>query len=269
MATSATGTGSLTGRYATAELVDLDAAALEAYETMASGSSRDADDVRDRLVRLALPFAGRLARRYHGRGEPLDDLVQVARLGLVKAVNRFNPERGSFTAYAVITINGEIKRHFRDRTWGVHVPRRLRDLSGDLARAREELGARTHRQPTDQELATYLALPISDVRAVLASTASYRPSSINARLGEHGGALEELLGSSDGALDAVEYRITLDSLLGRLPERERQIVSMRFYGNLSQVEIGKVFGISQMHVSRLLSQAMTWLRAALLSDAPI
>jgi RNA polymerase sigma-B factor len=263
--TTTTGTPPATER----GLEDLDAAAV-AYAARIAGLPPDRrQEARDDLVRFALPFAGRLARRYRGRGEPLEDLEQVARLGLVNAVDRYDPERGSFTAYAAITIVGEIKRHFRDRTWGVHVPRRLRDLILEVGQATAALTSELSRSPTVAELAERLETPEEEILAALESAAGYSPASLNAPVGgESSAEFGDLVGAADNDLESVDDRVTVSGLLGRLPWRERRILAMRFYGNQTQAEIAARFGISQMHVSRLLSRALTWLRQAMLADAP-
>jgi RNA polymerase sigma-B factor len=250
-------------------LEDLDAAAM-AYAARIQGLPPERrQEARDDLVRFALPFAGRLARRYRGRGEPLEDLEQVARLGLVNAVDRYDPERGSFTAYAAITIVGEIKRHFRDRTWGVHVPRRLRDLILEVGQATAALTCELSRSPTVGELAERLETPEAEILAALESAAGYTPASLNAPVGgESSAEFGDLVGEPDTALESVDDRVTVTGLLCRLPWRERRILAMRFYGNQTQAEIAARFGISQMHVSRLLSRALTWLRQSMLTDAP-
>jgi RNA polymerase sigma-B factor len=250
-------------------LEDLDAAAL-AYAARIEGLPAERrQEARDDLVRFALPFAGRLARRYRGRGEPLEDLEQVARLGLVNAVDRYDPERGSFTAYAAITIVGEIKRHFRDRTWGVHVPRRLRDLILEVGQATAALTSELSRAPSVAELSRRLETPEDEILAALESAAGYSPASLNAPVGgESSAEFGDLVGESDSELESVDDRVTVSGLLGRLPWRERRILAMRFYGNQTQAEIAARFGISQMHVSRLLSRALTWLRQSMLADVP-
>src|SRR4051794_20814697 len=223
--------------------------------------------LRDEFVSKALPFARRLARRYRGRGEPTEDLEQVARLGLVKAVNRYDPERGSFTAYAIVTITGEIKRHFRNHGWGVHVPRRLPEPSLGAGRAGATLTAELSRRPTDGEIAGRLGVDVADVREAQVSGAAYAPGSLNAPAdGYDGLEVGDLIGAGDPDLDLVEDRVSVERLICRLPERERRILGLRFYGNLSQVEIARELGVSQMHVSRLLARALSWLREALLSD---
>jgi RNA polymerase sigma-B factor len=250
-------------------LEDLDAAALAYAGRRAGASQAELDAAREDLVRYCLPFAGRLARRYRGRGEYLDDLEQVARLGLVKAVDRYDPERGSFTAYAVITISGELKRHFRDRTWGVHVPRRVQDLSLEVGHASMLLTSTLARTPTVGELADRLGVPEAAVLEAVESAAGYSPASLNAPVAEDG-ALEfgDLLGDVDGDLESVTDKLTVTDLLLRMPARERRMLALRFYGNRTQAEIADELGISQMHVSRLLSRALTWLREAMLSDNP-
>jgi RNA polymerase sigma-B factor len=250
-------------------LEDLDSAAVAYAARIAGLPPERRQEARDDLVRFALPFAGRLARRYRGRGEPLEDLEQVARLGLVNAVDRYDPERGSFTAYAAITIVGEIKRHFRDRTWGVHVPRRLRDLILEVGQATAALTSELSRSPTVAELSERLETPEEEILAALESAAGYSPASLNAPVGgESSAEFGDLVGAADSDLESVDDRVTVSGLLCRLPWRERRILAMRFYGNQTQAEIAARFGISQMHVSRLLSRALTWLRQAMLADAP-
>jgi RNA polymerase sigma-B factor len=225
---------------------------------------------RDRLIAAALPFAARLSRRYRGRGEPLDDLEQVARVGLLKAINRYDPARGAFTGFAAVTIIGELRRHFRDRTWGLHVSRRLQELILDVARASADLTAELRRSPTVAELATRLEVGEPEVRAALGAAAAHSPTSLNRPAGADGEAeLGDLIGCPDRALDAVDDHLSVSALLRRLPDRERRILAMRFHGNLTQAEIASQLGLSQMHVSRLLSRALTWLREAMLSDAPL
>ncbi|AGL18669.1 SigB/SigF/SigG family RNA polymerase sigma factor [Actinoplanes sp. N902-109] len=251
----------------TSALEDLDAAAID-YAARVTGVAADERAVlREEMVRLCLPFAGRMARRYRGRGENIEDLEQVARLGLVKAIDRYDPERGSFTAYAVITISGEIKRHFRDRTWGVHVPRRIQDLSLEVGHATMLLTTKLFREPTVAELAAHLRIDESAVREAVESSAGYAPSSLNAPVGGDGAAeFGDLLGGEDSALELIDDRVTVAGLLLRLPERERRMLAMRFYGNRTQAEIATDLGISQMHVSRLLSRSLAWLREAMLND---
>ncbi len=238
-----------------------------------TGACQEADEptrrrLREEFVGQSLPFARRLARRFRGRGEPLDDLEQVARLGLVKTVDRYDPERGSFTAYAIVTITGELKRHFRNHTWAVHVPRRLQDLSLEITHATTTLTGRLARTPTPGEIAAHLGIDEAQVREAQMTAAAYTTTSLNVPVGEATGGAElgDLIGSADPGLDLADDRTTVARLLCRLPERERRMLALRFYGNLSQAEIAAELGLSQMHVSRLLSRSLTWLREAMLTD---
>ncbi|HYN94583.1 MAG TPA: SigB/SigF/SigG family RNA polymerase sigma factor [Pilimelia sp.] len=260
----------LSGARVAGDLVDLDVAAEGYFSGLAGLPPPARTAARDQLVALALPFAARLARRYRNRGEPMEDLEQVARLGLVKAVDRYDPERGSFTAFAVITITGELRRHFRDHSWGVHVPRRLQELSLDVTQATAALTSTLARTPSTAELADHLGIDEREVRTGQELAVAYTPASLNRPVAEDGRVeLGELLGGLDADLGSVEDRITISELISRLPARERRILAMRFYGNHTQDEIAAEFGISQMHVSRLLSKALTWLRHAMLSDSPV
>jgi RNA polymerase sigma-B factor len=249
-------------------LQDLDVAALDYSAALLDCDDPDRASLRTRFVEECLPFAGRLARRYRGRGEPLDDLEQAARMGLVKAIDRYDPERGSFTAYAVMTITGELKRHFRDTTWAVHVPRRVQDLTIEVNRARLELTATLSRPPTTAEIAARLGVSLEDIAEAVASSAGYSPVSLNAPTRGTDGAAElgELLGDVDRELEAVDDSITVAELMLRLPSRERKMLMMRFHGNKTQAEIAAELGISQMHVSRTLSRTLAWLREAMVSD---
>jgi RNA polymerase sigma-B factor len=248
---------------------DLDLAALS-YSHQWSGATVDRRSrLREGLIAHCLPFANRLACRYRDRGESVEDLEQVARIGLIEAVDRYNPDRGSFTAFASVTISGEIKRHFRDRTWRVHVPRRLQDLSLEVRHATVLLTNVLARHPSRAELAAYLRVGEDAVHEAMMCTAGHSPLSLSMPVGEAGsGELGDLMGGADAALETVADRLTVAELLQRLPERERRMLSLRFYGNLTQSEIAAQLGISQMHVSRMLSRALTWLRAAMLSDVP-
>ncbi len=250
-------------------LEDLDVAAVAYSRRVADCPATERAVLREALTRLCLPFAARLARRYRGRGESWDDIEQVARLGLVKAIDRYDPERGSFTAYAVITISGEIKRHFRDKTWGVHVPRRVQDLSLEVGHAAMVLTSSLARTPTVAEIAARLEITPREVLEAQESSAAYSPSSLNMPVSADG-AIEfgDLLGHPDNDLELVDDKVTVADLLMRLPARERRMLALRFYGNRSQAQIAAELGISQMHVSRLLTRALAWLREAMLSDVP-
>src|SRR5690349_8121240 len=187
-------------------LEDLDEAALGFAARFVRAGVAERAELREDLVARCLPFAGRLARRYRGRGEALEDLEQVARLGLVKAVDRYNPQRGSFTAYAIITISGEIKRHFRDKTWGVHVPRRIQDLSLEVGHASMVLTNTLSRTPTIAELAARLEVTERAVLEAVESSAGYSPASLNAPMSGGDGDAEfgDLLGGADADLELID-----------------------------------------------------------------
>ncbi len=226
--------------------------------------------LRDELVLAHESLAIYLARKFADRGEPLEDIVQVARIGLLKAVDRYDPTRGiEFTTYATPTIVGEIKRHFRDKLWAIRVPRRLRELNYTLMRAVEELSQRLGRSPTIQEIAGATGVPFDDVLEALEVGRAYSLISLDAEPSEgdeeHAVSLIESVGGEDPALEHLEDRATLQWALGMLPERLRQIVHMRFFEDLSQAEIARRLGISQMHVSRILREALARL-AALITD---
>ncbi len=226
-------------------------------------------DARDRLVRMHLPLVEHLARRFRNRGEPYDDLVQVATIGLIKSVDRFDPDRGvEFSTYATPTIVGEIKRHFRDKGWAVRVPRRLQELRLSLTQATAELSQRHGRAPTVAELAHLLGISEEEVLEGLESANAYSTLSLDAPdQGEDDShAVADSLGEVDDALEGVEYREALRPLLAQLPPREKRILMLRFFGGMTQSQIAAEIGISQMHVSRLLARTLTQLRAGLLTE---
>jgi len=224
--------------------------------------------LRDALVEEHLPLVEYLARRFMGRGEPLDDLVQVATIGLIKAIDRFDLERGvEFSTYATPTIVGEIKRHFRDKGWAVRVPRRLQELKLALTRATADLSQANGRAPTVAELAVHLGLSEEDVLEGLESAHAYSTVSLDAPDGDDDSpAVSDTLGALDEALESVEYRESLKPLLSRLPPREKRILVLRFFRGMTQSQIAVELGISQMHVSRLLSRTLAQLREGLLAD---
>lgn len=219
--------------------------------------------IRERLVAAHLPLAHNIARRFSHRGEPQDDLDQVATVGLIHAVDRFEPDRGSdFLSFAIPTITGEVRRHFRDHAWAVRVPRRLKDLHVAIGAAISELSQRHSRAPTASELAEHLNVPREQVLEGLEAAGAYRSSSLDSLLDADspGAALEDIVGEADAELERVEYRTTLSPLLEKLPERERTILKLRFFGGLTQSQIAQQIGLSQMHVSRLLSRTLIRLR---------
>jgi len=224
-------------------------------------------ECRDELVRLHLPLVDHCARRFMNRGEPLDDLVQVGTIGLIKAVDRFDTERGvEFSTYATPTVVGEIKRHFRDKGWTVRVPRRLQELRASLSSATSDLTQHLGRSPTVAELAVHLKIGEEEVLEGLESANAYTAVSIEASDGEGGLSVADTLGAEDMSLEGVEYRESIKPLLDSLPARERRILMLRFFGNLTQSQIAADLGISQMHVSRLLARTLAQLRERLTLD---
>jgi RNA polymerase sigma-B factor len=224
-------------------------------------------DVRGRLVELHLPLVEYLARRFAGRGEPLDDLIQVGTIGLIKAVDRFDRDRGvEFSTYATPTVVGEIKRHFRDKGWTVRVPRRLQELRAALSGATADLTQALGRAPTVAELAHQLGIGEEEVLEGLESANAYTAVSIEASDGEGGLSVADTLGEYDESLEGVEYRESIKPLLASLPPRERRILMLRFFGNQTQSQIAADLGISQMHVSRLLARTLAQLREQLLDE---
>ncbi len=222
--------------------------------------------VRAELVELHLPLVRFFARRYAGRGEPLDDLVQVASLGLLKAIDRFEPARGlEFSTYASPTVLGEIRRHFRDRTWAVHVARGLQELTTQVGAVVPDLTQELGRAPSVPELAARVGQPEERVLEALECLSAHTAHSLDAPTGEDY-TLGDTLGFEDGGLAEVEMHESLTPALARLPERERRILQLRFYGNLTQSQIAARLGISQMHVSRLLARTLARLREELLTE---
>jgi RNA polymerase sigma-B factor len=225
--------------------------------------------LREKLVEIHLPLVEHLARRFRNRGEPLDDLVQVATIGLIKSVDRFDPGRGvEFSTYATPTIVGEIKRHFRDKGWAVRVPRRLQELRLALTSATAELSQQHGRAPTVAELAAHLRLSEDDVLEGLESANAYSTLSLDVpEQGEQDSPLvADSLGAEDEELEGVEYRESLKPLLAKLPPREKKILLLRFFGNMTQSQIAEEIGISQMHVSRLLARTLAQLRQDLMRE---
>jgi RNA polymerase sigma-B factor len=245
--------------------------ARELFERLATLPVGDPERVRIRstLVEMHLPLVEYLARRFRNRGEWLDDLTQVATIGLIKSIDRFDLERGvEFSTYATPTIVGEIKRHFRDKGWAVRVPRRLQELKLSLTKAIGELAQREGRAPTVSELAAHLQMSEEEVLEGLESANAYSTVSLDAPDSgdEDAPAVADSLGMIDEALEGVEYRESLKPLLERLPPREKRILLLRFFGNMTQSQIAAELGISQMHVSRLLARTLAQLREGLTID---
>jgi len=224
--------------------------------------------LREQLVTGYLPLAQRLAWKYRDRGVQVEDLFQVASIGLLNAVDRFDPAQGSaFLSFALPTIQGEIRRYFRDRAWSMRVPRGLKDRHLAIAKATSELSSELNRAPRPSEIATHLDLTLDEVLEGLNAGEAYNSTSLDEKLsaaGDAGGySLADMLGEADARLEMVEYRDTLRPLLEALPERERTIVMLRFFGEMTQSQIANEIGVSQMHVSRLLSQILSRFRQQL------
>jgi RNA polymerase sigma-B factor len=222
---------------------------------------------RDELIRQCLPLARKLASRYARRGEPIDDLLQVASVGLIKAVDRFDITRGTaFSSFAVPSIIGELKRHFRDHGWAARVPRPLQERVLRVNNATEQFFGMHGRSPTPRELATELGESVEDVLEALEAATAHSSVSLDAPLGgssaeDGGGTCADSVGSEDGRLELVEYRTVVDGAMNALPERERQVLALRFGEDMTQSEIAQRIGVSQMHVSRLIRRALGRLRA--------
>jgi len=225
--------------------------------------------LRDKAIEAWLPLASHLARRYSGHGEPLDDLQQVAVVGLIKAVDRFDPGRGiEFAGFAIPTIVGEIKRHFRDRTWSIRVPRRLQELRLAITAANGALTNSLGRSPTVADIAGHLGMTEEEVLEGLEGARAYNSTSLSTPVAEDSATtLGDTLGEQDAGFELTELRVALGPALAGLNEREQKIISLRFYGNLTQAEIAAQIGISQMHVSRLLTKALAKLRHQIDADA--
>jgi len=220
--------------------------------------------LRDELIGAHMGLAEYLARRFTNRGEPLDDLVQVASLGLLKAVDRFDPERGlEFSTYATPTIVGELKRHFRDKGWAVRVPRRVQELHLRLGAVVSALSQQMGRSPTIGEIAQGAGVSEEEVLEAIEAGHAYRFTSLDAPAGgDDEGPLSNHLGEIDQGLVDSEHRVTLSPLIAKFPSRERTILHLRFFDGLTQSEIADRLGISQMHVSRLLARTLAQLRAS-------
>ena len=226
-------------------------------------------DLRNQLVAGYLPVARRIATRYAGRGEPLDDLVQVASLGLFLAVERYQPDTGHhFLAFAVPTITGEVRRHFRDRTWSMRVARRIKDLRVEINNAVAELSQRQGRAPRPSEIASRLGVSTDEVLEALQAADAYRAESLDEMLtaDAHTGPRQDIPGGTDPGLELFINTHTLAPHLAALPSRDRAILIMRFYEEMTQFQIAKKIGISQMHVSRILTKTLDRLREKLTQD---
>jgi RNA polymerase sigma-B factor len=238
--------------------------AAELLEAMAALPPRhpSRSALREKAIEAWLPLAHHLAHRYSGRGEPTDDLVQTAAIGLIKAVDKFDPSRGvDFAGYAIPTIIGELKRHFRDRTWDI----RVQELRLSISEANSALLQSLGRSPTVADIAAHLNLTEEDVLEGLEGARAYNAVSLSTPTGDGERATElgDMLGADDGEYELAELRVALGPALASLDDREQRILTLRFYGNLTQSQIAEQIGVSQMHVSRLLARALTKLRGQL------
>ena len=247
--------------------------ATELLRTMAALPARHPSRpaMREQVIETWLPLAYNLANRFANRGEPLDDIIQTATIGLIKAIDKFDPSRSvEFTAYAVPTVIGEIKRHFRDRTWDLRVPRRIQELRLAITGARNALVQELGREPTVSDIATRLDVSEEEVLEGYEGTRAYNAVSLQApaqTASQPGTALGDLLGEEDHGYEVAELRIALTPALSRLDERTQRILMLRFYGNMTQSQIAEQIGISQMHVSRLLAKALSTLHDELDDEA--
>jgi RNA polymerase sigma-B factor len=244
-------------------------ALLDELGTLAPEDPRR-EEIRSELVRMHLPIARGIARRYAQYGEPLEDVQQAAMLGLVKAINRYDAARGErFLAYAAPTMTGEVKRHFRDRTWLLRMPRRLQELRLAMRDARRDFLREHNRPPTVPEIAKLLDISEEEAIEVIGAFDAYRPMSLDTPVGEEEDAetFGALIGQHDSAIEDAVDHIAVRPLLDKLPERERMILLYRFYGNKTQTEIAELMNLSQMHVSRLITRTLAALQAELLKDS--
>ncbi len=217
--------------------------------------------VREELVERFLPLARHLARRFAGRGESVEDLIQVADLGLLNAIDRFDPDRGvQFTTFAAVTITGELKRHFRDRGWSVRVPRSLQESALLVHRTLETLWQDLGRSPTISEIAEAADLPEEAVIEAMDAIQAYSPASLDAVVSEDGTPMSETVGHADPSFEVAEGWASVAPALEKLPERERRILYLRFFRGMTQTEIAQEIGISQMHISRLIAQSLERVR---------
>jgi RNA polymerase sigma-B factor len=230
---------------------------------------RRREEIKAELVVMHTSLARYIAGRYARRGEPQEDVEQAAMVGLVKAINRYDPQVGErFVSYAAPTMTGEVKRHFRDRTWTMRMPRRLQELRLALYAARQEFTRDHGRAPTVPEIAALLGVTEDEAVEVIGATDAYRPVSLDSPVADLEGSesLGDLIGDDDPELELVIDRNSLRPLLEDLPERERMILIYRFFGNKTQTEIAELLDISQMHVSRLITRSLAVLRRRLLED---
>jgi RNA polymerase sigma-B factor len=248
----------------------MDTAPVNAEELTKAMARLPVDDprrpaLRDRVIEAWLPLARHLAARYNGRGEPADDLLQTAVVGLIKAVDRYDADRGvEFTGFAIPTILGEVKRHFRDRTWSVRVPRRTQELRMAITDANNVLMHTLGRSATVADIAAHLKITEEEVLEGLEGARAYSATSLSTPVAaDESMSLGDTLGEDDHEYELTELRMVLGVAMAHLDEREQTILSLRFYGNMTQSDIAARIGVSQMHVSRLITRALAKLHTEL------
>lgn len=229
------------------------------------------EKVRERLIGRCMPLADHIARKFSGRGESFDDLLQVARVGLVQAVDRFDVTRGSsFLSFAVPTVMGEVRRHFRDNTWAVRVPRRTKEIQISIGGAIDRLAQQKGRLPKAREIAEELGVELVEVTQALIAGNAYQLSSLDSVTSDDGEntplSLMEVLGEVEPRYDRVDEFLAVKPLIAELPEREQRVLIMRFFENMTQIQIAEHLGVSQMHVSRILTRTLTALREQAMRD---
>ncbi len=236
--------------------------------------SPEHDALREEIIEVCLPLAEHIARKYANRGEIFDDLLQTARLGMVMAVDHYDVTTGSpFLGFAVPTIMGEVRRHFRDHIWPLHVPRREKELQGKVRAASEEMSRRLQRSPTAHELATELDVPVTDIARTLVAANAFQTRSLDTPARDNDGdpsmTVADTFGADDPHYRLAEDTITVAPLLAQLPPEDRQLLIWRFYDTLSQAEIAERLGVSQMSVSRKLTRLLGNLRAEAADEQPV
>ena len=237
------------------------------HDEDASPASRDG--ARDSLVHLHLPLVEHCARRFRNRGEPFEDLVQVGTIGLIKSIDRFDSDRGvEFSTYATPTIIGEIKRYFRDKGWAIRVPRRLQELRMQIGATSAELTQSLGRSPTPRELAEAIGCTVEEIVEGIESSNAYSTLSLDSSddSDDNGGSMLDAIGIDDRGIEHVEIRESIKPLLDKLDPREKRILLLRFFKNMTQSQIAEEIGVSQMHVSRLLNRTLEQLRESLEKD---
>ncbi|PVG83304.1 B/F/G family RNA polymerase sigma-70 factor [Nocardioides gansuensis] len=238
-------------------------------QLLGDGTDAERSVARDELVHLHLPLVEHCARRFRNRGEPHEDLVQVGTIGLIKAIDRFETDRGvEFSTYATPTIIGEIKRYFRDKGWAIRVPRRLQELRMQIGSTAAELSHKLGRSPTPRELAEAIGCTVEEIVEGIESANAYSTLSLDASddSGDGPPSMLDSLGIDDAGLEHVEIRESVKPLLEGLGEREKRILLLRFFRNMTQSQIAEEIGVSQMHVSRLLTRTLAQLRQSLEAD---